>query len=135
MCGRKKGCHHHTGNYSYHCECHGHYQSQQCCCGYSHGPAVKTNCHDIHTETVSHCDCHTGSRFNHHPEPGEIDRSREIENLKAYLNSLTEEISSLQTYLDKITEREEQNCEHPERLKGKEPGECSEEQKKECHGE
>lgn len=26
-------------------------------------------------------------------------------------------------------------CEHPEKLNGKEPGECSEEQIRECHGE
>ncbi|MFW5996322.1 MAG: hypothetical protein ACOCQB_03540 [Halanaerobiaceae bacterium] len=27
------------------------------------------------------------------------------------------------------------DCEHPEKLKGRKPGECSEEQIKECHGE
>ncbi|MBS3742303.1 MAG: hypothetical protein KGY75_01980 [Candidatus Cloacimonetes bacterium] len=26
-------------------------------------------------------------------------------------------------------------CQHPEKLKGKDPSECSEEQIKECHGE
>ncbi len=26
-------------------------------------------------------------------------------------------------------------CEHPERLNGKEPGECSQKQIKECHGD
>jgi len=26
-------------------------------------------------------------------------------------------------------------CEHPERLKGKKPGECSPEQIKDCHGD
>jgi len=26
-------------------------------------------------------------------------------------------------------------CEHPEKLKGKKPGECSPEQKQECHGD
>ena len=29
----------------------------------------------------------------------------------------------------------EEKCEHPERLGDKEPGECSEQQIKECHGE
>lgn len=29
----------------------------------------------------------------------------------------------------------EKKCEHPERLDGNEPGECSEERIKECHGE
>ncbi len=28
----------------------------------------------------------------------------------------------------------EEKCEYPERLKGKKPGECSEEQKRICHG-
>ncbi len=28
----------------------------------------------------------------------------------------------------------EAKCEHPERLKGKNPGECSEKQKEICHG-
>ncbi|WP_176968297.1 hypothetical protein [Tindallia californiensis] len=28
----------------------------------------------------------------------------------------------------------EAKCEHPERLKGKKPGECSEKQKEICHG-
>jgi len=31
--------------------------------------------------------------------------------------------------------REENSCEHPERLKGHKPGECSQKQIEECHGD
>jgi hypothetical protein len=32
-------------------------------------------------------------------------------------------------------DKKEMHCEHPEKLKGKKPGECTPKQVKECHGE
>lgn len=125
MCGpRKSHCHHHTGDHVHHAaSCHVHSKVPCCCCGYSAGPLAR---------------CIDKRYFHHgfeHQKPDKRDTAREVENIKAYLNNMAQILSSLEARLREIDEDKEEKCEHPEKLKGKEPGDCSDKQIKECHGE